>query len=357
MPTKTSDLGSKFKQQFDHAGQMDHVDPSIAEVIVESGLLDGSTSDDKVSVSRKQWSAASLKPSQQTMVLDKSLGMAIAMLRSGKIGGDLAAIVSADNYIMDGHHRWSATILASGTKGKVGGYGAALKGEALLKVLNMASKGMFKVRNGKPGKGSLASYTPANVRAALEEALEKGFPGEFPISPETVAEVLTEAFGSTEAGVETMSNNADLITKTTPSWAPDRKQMPVIEPGEVPAAAHALSEGTIDWNFPYRKEAAADRKVLIRLAARLPKGSDERRAILSGLQKAAAGGRKWGPVMFEESGLHGHKLVMSMFGDPGGGGVIDGQGEAQFATDEEYLEFLQRLRGFIDSGIRILQRG
>jgi hypothetical protein len=65
--------------------------------------------------------------------------MAIAMLRSGKIGGDLAAIVSSDNYIMDGHHRWSATILASGTKGKVGGFGAALKGEELLNNRGLGS--------------------------------------------------------------------------------------------------------------------------------------------------------------------------------------------------------------------------
>jgi hypothetical protein len=352
---KNADLSRSFKQQFDHAGQMDHVDPSIAEVIVDSGLMDGNTRDDKVAVSKKTWAASSLKPSQQTMVLGKSLGMAIAMLRSGKIGGDLAAIVSSDNYIMDGHHRWSATILASGSKGKVGGFGASLKGADLLKVLNMVSKGMFKVRNGKPGKGSLASYTPDKVRAALEEALEKGFPGEFPIPPEVVAEVLAESFGSAEAGVDKMSANADLITKTTPSWAPDRAQMPVIEPGEVPAAAHALAEGKIDWNYPYRKEAAMDRQVLIRLASRLPQGSEERRAILSGLQKAA--GRKWGPLMFEESGQHGHKLVMSMIGDPEGGGVIDGQGEVQFANNEEFLEFLQRLRRFCDSGISILQRG
>ena len=39
------------------------------------------------------------------MILAKAIGMALGMLKSGKIGGDLGAIISKDNHILDGHHR------------------------------------------------------------------------------------------------------------------------------------------------------------------------------------------------------------------------------------------------------------
>jgi len=235
------------------AGKLDAVDPLVAKNIVITGLDDNVIKDDIVKVSKKSWPAASLKPSQTTMVLDKALGMALFMLKSGKVGGDLGALVSSDKQIMDGHHRWAATIFASGTKGKVGGFGAALTGKRLLRLLNILTKGAFGVRGGKAGKGSLAAFTPSNVKAKLTAMTEKGISGEFPWSAESVKKVLIDNFGSVEKGIETMAERADMIPKKVPAWAPDRKQMPVIEPGQVPTAAQKLTKGEVDWKHPFAK--------------------------------------------------------------------------------------------------------
>jgi hypothetical protein len=235
------------------AGQLDAVDPSIAKILVRSGLDDNAPKDDVVKVSKKSWPAASLKPSQTTMVLDKALGMAMFMLKSGKVGGDLGALVSSDKQIMDGHHRWAATIFASGKKGKVGGFGAQLPGKQLLRLLNILTKGKFNIRGGKPGKGSLAEFTPANVRKKLTAMTQKGISGDFPWSASSVQKVLVDNFGTVEKGIETIAERANLISKKVPGWAPDRKQMPVIEPGQVPQASTSLKKGEVDWKSPYAK--------------------------------------------------------------------------------------------------------
>ena len=281
-----------FADQLQRAKKLDGVDPSVASLMVESGQEDGDRGDDVISVSRGSWPASSLKPSQTSMVLGKALGMALFMLKSGKVGGDLGAIVSKDKHILDGHHRWAATIFAAGSKGKVGGYGADQNGKELLKVLNVVSKGMFGVRNGNPGSGDLSQFTESNVREMLTDFTENGIGGSFPWSAESVRQVLEGAFGSVEEGIKTMSKNAGLITTSAPSWAPARKQMPVIDPSQVPAAANALNQGQVDWNDPHRKEgtsrlAAEDRTSLIRMASSLPVGSETRRAILSGLRVVA----------------------------------------------------------------------
>jgi hypothetical protein len=257
--TLAMDLDERTKHPFSTtiktAGKLDAVDPLIAKTLIKSGLKDGNLKDDVVKVSKKSWSAASLKPSQTTMVLDKALGMALFMLKSGKVGGDLGALVSSDRQIMDGHHRWAATIFASGSKGKVGGYGASLTGKRLLRLLNVLTKGAFNVRGGKAGKGSLAAFTPANAKAKLTTMTQKGIGGDFPWSADAVKKVLIDNFDSVKNGVETMAANADSITKKVPGWAPDRKQMPVIEPEQVKIASKKLTKGEVDWKHPFSDAA------------------------------------------------------------------------------------------------------
>ena len=246
------------EEQMQKAGELDSVDPRVAEIITKSGLNDGDNKDDIVKVAKKSWPATSLKPSQTTMQLSKAVAMALLMLKTNKVGGDLGALVSKDKHILDGHHRWAATILASGSKGKVGGYGANLQGKELLKVLNVISKGMFKVRNGNPGSGKISDFTPGDVRSLLEDYVENGIPGKFPWKADEVQSVLKKAFGSVEEGVSTMEDNVKGLSKAVPSWAPDRKQMPVIDPEQVDDAAQALNKGVIDWNTPFSASAAKE---------------------------------------------------------------------------------------------------
>lgn len=257
----------EFEEQFQKANKLDAVDPTVAKLIVESGMEDGAPPyDDKISVKKTSIDATALRPSQTTMVLEQALQMALSMLKSGQIGGDLAAMISADNYILDGHHRWAATILAGG--GKVGGFKASVKGPILLRVLNILSKGAFNVRNGKTGTGDISTFTPANVRSLLSDYVSNGYGGDFPLKAEEVQEVLARNFGSVEDGIEAMANNVEMMEKNVPSWAPDRKQMPVIEKKNVPAAVGMMNAGVVDWNAPYKE--ASLRSGLIRLAHARP---------------------------------------------------------------------------------------
>ena len=274
---------SQFQQQLENAGTLSGVDASIAHLMVESG--DGAK--DKIKVSKAGIAAAALKPSQTTMVLEKAVGMALNMLAKGKIGGDLNALISADNYIMDGHHRWAAAIIAGGKSAKVEGYKASLPGETLLKVLNILTVGKFNVRNGKPGKGSLAMFTPKNVADLLEEYANNGVPGEFPVPADKVKETFEKNFGSVENAIITMANNVKAMNHSVPGWAPDRKEMPVIDPdkGHVEPAVKALQQGEVDWAPPYKQAGfrvtSSQRNSLIRLASTMPVGSVERRRLLS----------------------------------------------------------------------------
>jgi hypothetical protein len=233
------------------ARELDKVDPSIAKIMSSTGLKDGDKKDDMVKISRATWKASDLKPSQSTMVLQKSLGMALFMLKTGKVGGDLGAIVSSDGFIMDGHHRWSATILASGKEGKVGGYKANLSGSKLQPVLNILTKGEFNVNKGKKGSGSIEDYTPLNIKKELENMVEIGISGEFPWSPMEVAKVLKSNFGSIPWGINIIAGNVRYMERVPPVWAPSREQMPVIEPEQVPTAAKKLSKGEVDHSAPF----------------------------------------------------------------------------------------------------------
>lgn len=272
-------------KEIENAGRLSNVDPVLAKYLVHTGLDDGSASDDKVSVKPAVFGAASLKPSQTTIKLWGVVGMALMMIRKGKIGGNLGAIISSDNYIMDGHHRWAATILAGGPDKKVGGFQAAIPGKELIKVLNIITKGLFKVPAGNKGTGNITNVNPDATRALLEQYVVEGIKGEYPVSAEQVRKDLTTGFGSVERGIEVMSDRAKLVRKTVPSWAPVRSDMPVIEPEEAPEAAKLLDQGKINWRLPILTEK--ERVAMVRLASTMEKGSPERKTILSGLRKSA----------------------------------------------------------------------
>lgn len=244
---------SEHQKQFEMANQLSRVDPELARSMVEGGPA----SEDQITVSKVSVSASQLKPSQTTMVLAKSLGMALFMLKTGKVGGDLGAILSSDNFIMDGHHRWSAAVIAGGKAAKVGGLKAGISGEKLVRVLNIITKGVFGRNRGNAGSGNLSDYTPAKTRRMLEKFTKDGIPGQFPWAAVDVREVLEKNFGSVANGIQRLSANTGLIPTSTPSWAPNRVDMPVINPDEVPAAARVMQRGEVDWTNPYRKAATA----------------------------------------------------------------------------------------------------
>ena len=255
-----------FQKQFILADRLDQVVPAIAKALVRAG-------GDRVQVWGVVADAASLKPSQDTLLVPKAVAMALNMLHKGEVGGDLGAFFSSDGYIMDGHHRWAATILAGGAT--VSGYRAALPGSVLLRVLNLVAKGELGVTKGKPGEGSLRDFTPLAVAREVVRCAREGVGGDYPLSP---AEVRAALGGSAAAGARAFARNVQKMYREPPRWAPSRDQMPVIEPEDLPAVSDLLNGGHVNWRPPYRRASTQkgkamdnDKKLrsdLIRLAAR-----------------------------------------------------------------------------------------
>ena len=81
-----------------------------AEAYLKSGTeeVDGKAEDDDASVEQPaNVSAGDAIPTQSNILLPKALGMAVG----GISGGDLGAYFSTKGEILDGHHRWAATML------------------------------------------------------------------------------------------------------------------------------------------------------------------------------------------------------------------------------------------------------
>ena len=92
-----------------------------ADAIFTGGLKDGDPNDDKISINKNaSFSCSELNPSQREVRVTDAVEFGMWMLE-GKydIGGNLGAIVSADNFIMDGHHRWAGSWLAGGPSTKM----------------------------------------------------------------------------------------------------------------------------------------------------------------------------------------------------------------------------------------------
>lgn len=97
------------------------MDKPGAKEFMTAGLEDGDESDDKIKiVAGGNVVADKAIPTQSNILIYKSLGMAV----NGLEGGDLDAWAGTGGEILDGHHRWAATMLnnpkaAINTAGKV----------------------------------------------------------------------------------------------------------------------------------------------------------------------------------------------------------------------------------------------
>lgn len=233
------------------------VSKRIADIAIDQGNEDGDKKDDpathkKVSIAVKQ-----LKAAQTEIIPEKAIGMAIGMMLGKKlsIGGDLGSIISADNYIMDGHHRWAATYLCD-PSAKVECTKIDLDGIALVSVLNVITKAVHN-RSGNEGKGNIKDFTSKVIGKVLDDYLENGIGGEYPISSEDIAERLGRvpgANGDTMKGREIMMSNADKLPKGIMPGAPARVDMPVIKPEEVKHAAELIKSGKIDITNPFSEK-------------------------------------------------------------------------------------------------------
>ena len=79
-----------------------------AQKYMKSGLDDGDPNDDSIDIKLNgKFAAAEGIPTQTNILFPKALGMAM----NGVSGGNLGAYASTKGHILDGHHRWAATML------------------------------------------------------------------------------------------------------------------------------------------------------------------------------------------------------------------------------------------------------
>jgi hypothetical protein len=221
------------------------LDKRMKAIFQMKGEMDGSEQDDIVKTKFKTWKADTLKPSQSAIFLGNSLGMAIG----GVKGGDLGSIVSKDNHILDGHHRWAATLLSE-PKAKIKGIEADLGIGDLIPVLRALGDSFNNSRRGEPKGGDTNIY-----KATLKDAMEmittgKSMHPKFYDKEKSLAWL--ESIGG-EAGLEKRLKFVQ--SQTPPKGAPPRIQMPVIDAdkGEEKITAKLLAKGKLDVRSPYYK--------------------------------------------------------------------------------------------------------
>lgn len=192
---------------------------------------------------------ATLKPAQKEVIPEKALAFALGFLKIGIPDlNNMEAIISNDTpnpYIMDGHHRWAAATLINPNM-EVGVYKVNMQAGPLITALNIYTKGALK-RQGNPGKGDITQWKqliPAAIDAAVKNGLhywplgsqEDVNAGKAKIvgTPQEVQAILTKfGGGNLQAGIQKMKDNAQkLFTEKFPD-APERIDMPVLNPNEL----------------------------------------------------------------------------------------------------------------------------
>lgn len=216
---------------------------AAAERFMVKGLKDGSVQDDKFAIEMQaSFPAGSLKPSQSAIYLSKSLGMAII----GVNGGNLGSIVSSDNYILDGHHRWAATMF-NDPSATVVAIRVNLKIGDLIPVLRAAGDAM---NDGKRG----GDYGSNIFTATIEDALDCVLLGKSMDQRFWTAEKGRAWLASIGGEAVLKQRLSKLIATKPPSGIP-RNQMPLIDAtkGQHIKVAGDLQAGRLDVRKPYAK--------------------------------------------------------------------------------------------------------
>ena len=187
-----------------YPNKLSNVRPDLAKELAATGQGDL----DKVRAGPTSKQANKMKASQTTMDFGKFIGMAIQMMGklgnfSGGAGGDLGAVISNDLHIMDGHHRWAATLMVDPTA-NVKGIGVDLPGEKLVGVLNVWT--IAHGGKGKPSDTNLADISGDDVAQGLKKMVEEGNKW-LPASDKILEAFKSNGFDSIEAAAAHVKKN------------------------------------------------------------------------------------------------------------------------------------------------------
>jgi hypothetical protein len=232
-----------------------------ATALVTKGVEDGDPSDDKVEASKESLSVKQLKPSQSSMNIEKACQFAICAVLKVKPfpsgpGGDLGAIITSDNHIMDGHHRWIATGMID-PSASVGGFVVEFPAKQMIAALNMITVKLG-ITAGKPGSGGFDQFNEAGILPQLQKLVQTGFWGADAEQCQKACEEFTGEAGdaAVASAAKKMGDNVSQLTLSVPGGFPARPDMPVISKGKghLKQAIDLLRTGAVDLNEPYASE-------------------------------------------------------------------------------------------------------
>ena len=231
-----------------------------AEKIFTGGLKDGDPNDDmvKIKVSSGIAPCKDLFPTQQEVILTNALEVALR-IQLGKLplGGNIGAIISEDNHLMDGHHRWAGSWLSGGGDVMIGGVWVGMPAKQLVPVL-AAVGDHFHPGKRNPGRDveNIFNIGIEAVGELLQTLTTKEGYSRW-LTPDEAVEACKILAGSVENTEKLFVKRLKEIQKNKPpSWAPPREEMPVIRAsqGEHIKVANAIEKGQIDIYEPYVKE-------------------------------------------------------------------------------------------------------
>lgn len=236
--------------------------PELSAAAAKGGQLDQNPKDDVVAATLSgSGPVSSLLPTQSTLVSDKVLNFILAYLsgQSWMNLQDMGAIVSGDNAIMDGHHRWAAAYAVDPSM-TVNFVRIPLPLAKLISILNLYTVGTLGRMKGNPSDGESIAQAFANLIKKLQNAFTNGFSytddnGTSEYSPEQVQQALAKAKGANnnpELGLKQIIANVQSIPADKQKSATNlvRDEMPVINKKELADLVKNLNAGNVDHMQP-----------------------------------------------------------------------------------------------------------
>lgn len=229
--------------------------------LVTGGDDDGDATDDIVPASAGSMAVKALKPSQSSMNIMKACQFAICAILKVKPfpagpGGDLGAIITSDNHIMDGHHRWIATGMTN-PNASVGGFVVEFPAKEMIAALNMITVSLG-ITKGKPGSGGFDQFNSKGIEKALSTLVADGFWGATAEECQRACELFAggQDEEAVKAAAEKMGENVNQLELRVPAGFPERPDMPVISKGagHLAKAIDLLRSGAVDLNEPYAND-------------------------------------------------------------------------------------------------------
>tara|TARA_A100001015_G_scaffold187191_1_gene208476 strand:+ start:298 stop:1293 length:996 start_codon:yes stop_codon:yes gene_type:complete len=252
-----------------------------AELKVTGGGDDGEIEEDKVKAKKGSIACKDAKPSQSSMNVQKAMCFALAAIQQVKPfengpGGDLGAIITSDNHIMDGHHRWIASGMVN-PNAQLGGYVVEFPAKQMIAALNMITVKLG-ITQGKSGTGGFDQFNEPGFLAVLKDFaangayfMKKGSRIDWDTLPSEKVLEMCESFtgekgdAAISAAAKKFAGNVSTLTLSVPGDFPTRDDMPVISPGKghLDMAIELLRKGQVDLNEPYAESKKSNDQLIV----------------------------------------------------------------------------------------------